>query len=230
MDFLEHIIPGGRYLFNIFSKEGIIQFLFVLPALLISLSVHELAHAYSAYKLGDKSQKYLGRLTLDPFAHIDWMGFLCIALLGFGWGKPVVVDDRNFKNRARDNMLVALAGPASNLLMAVVFTIILKLLLVTGLVSVGANSQVSSVIITMFTLAIQFNAVFAIFNMLPIPPFDGSKVLFYFLPYKWKDIMFTLQRYSFVIIIVFLVTGLGSIIVSPIVNVILNILNVILML
>lgn len=204
--------------------------MYVLPALLISLSIHELAHAYTAYKLGDKSQKALGRLTLDPFAHIDWMGFLCIALVGFGWGKPVMVDDRNFKNRARDNMLVALAGPLSNLLIAIVFTIILKILIMAGLISVVSTSQVSMVVFSMFSLAIQFNVVFGIFNLLPIPPFDGSKVLFYFLPYKYKDIMYAIERYSFIIILVFLISGIGGYIINPIVNLVLQFLNYILLL
>lgn len=217
-------------MFNIFSKEGFLSFLYVLPALLISLSIHELAHAYTAYKLGDKSQKALGRLTLDPFAHIDWMGFLCIALVGFGWGKPVMVDDRNFKNRARDNMLVALAGPLSNLLIAIVFTIILKILIMAGLISVVSTSQVSMVVFSMFSLAIQFNVVFGIFNLLPIPPFDGSKVLFYFLPYKYKDIMYAIERYSFIIILVFLISGIGGYIINPIVNLVLQFLNYILLL
>ena len=217
-------------MFNIFSKEGFLSFLYVLPALLISLSIHELAHAYTAYKLGDKSQKALGRLTLDPFAHIDWMGFLCIALVGFGWGKPVMVDDRNFKNRARDNMLVALAGPLSNLLIAIVFTIILKILIMTGLISVVSTSQVSMVVFSMFSLAIQFNVIFGIFNLLPIPPFDGSKVLFYFLPYKYKDIMYAIERYSFIIILVFLISGIGGYIINPIVNLVLQFLNYILLL
>lgn len=206
-------------MFNIFSREGFISFLYVLPALLISLAIHEFAHAYVAYKLGDKSQKALGRLTLHPFAHIDWMGFLAIALLGFGWGRPVTVDDRNFKNRARDNMLVALAGPLSNLLIAFIFTLIFKLLIVTGVIS-----SIHTILINMFFNAILLNIVFAIFNMLPFPPFDGSKVLFYFLPRKFKGIMYTLEKYSFYIIIILLVSGLGSAIISPIVNFFLNII------
>lgn len=216
-------------MFNIFSIDGFISFLYVLPALLISLSIHELAHAYTAYKLGDKSQKALGRLTLDPFAHIDWMGFVCIALLGFGWGKPVLVNDMYFKNKSRDNMLVSLAGPMSNLIMAVIFTIILKILIATNVIVLVANGTLSTVLFTMFTLAIQFNVVFAIFNMLPIPPFDGSKVLHYFLPRKGKEILDMLEVYSFYIIIIFLVTGLGAIIVTPLVGLVMNLLNLILM-
>lgn len=213
-------------MFDIFSKEGLISFLYLLPALLISLAIHEFAHAYTAYKLGDRSQKALGRLTLDPFAHMDWMGFLAVALLGFGWGKPVMVNDSNFKNKARDNMLVALAGPMSNLIMAVIFTLIFKLLMITGVIT-DSQTFVNTIVISMLALAIQFNVIFAIFNMIPIPPFDGSKVLRYFLPRKGKEVMDMLEAYSFYIIIIFLVTGLGSMIVRPILNVILSLLNMI---
>ncbi len=211
-------------MFNIFTREGLISFLYTLPALLISLAIHEFSHAYTAYKLGDKSQKALGRLTLHPFAHIDIFGFISIALFGFGWGRPVMVDDRNFKNKARDNMLVALAGPLSNLILAVVFTLILKVLVVTGALNNLSGNAVVQSLITMFVLSVQFNVVFGIFNLIPIPPFDGSKVLLYFLPNKAKNFMYMLERYSFYIIIIFFVTGIGSYIVSPIVNFVYKIL------
>lgn len=214
-------------MFNIFSQEGLISFLYTLPALLLSLSIHEYAHSYVAYKLGDKSQKALGRLTLDPFKHIDPIGFLCIALFGFGWGKPVIIDDRNFRNRAKGIMLVSLAGPVSNLLLAIVLTIILKILIVTGAISAAATSSIAGILFNMFILTIQFNVVFAVFNMLPIPPFDGSKVLHYFLPYKYKNIMYTIQKYSFVIILVLLLTDLGSIIINPFIKGIMYILGLI---
>ena len=215
-------------MFNIFSREGLISFLYFLPALLISLSIHEFAHAYVAYKLGDKSQKALGRMTLNPLAHIDMWGFVCIALLGFGWGRPVIIDDRNFENRAKGNMLTALAGPMSNLIIAVLFTIVLKICMMTGVVDFAVSTTTGSVLTNMLVLAIQFNVVFAIFNMLPIPPFDGSKVLFYFLPQKYKGIMYTLETYSFYIILIFIITGAGGYIITPLVNLVLNFLNFIL--
>jgi Zn-dependent protease len=218
-------------LFDIFTKSGLIEFIFTLPALLISLTIHEWAHAYTAYKLGDNSQKALGRLTLDPFSHIDPMGFICIALFGFGWGKPVVFDDRNFKNKSKGNMLVALAGPLSNIIMAVLCTLILKVLVMLNFASFDYPTVISvtSIIGRMLLLTIGFNIVFGIFNMIPIPPFDGSKVLFYFLPGKYKNIMYMLERYSFIIIIVILVTNIASIIISPIVNFIYTILMYILL-
>lgn len=217
-------------MFNIFSKEGLISFLYTLPALLFCLSVHEFAHAYTAYKLGDRTQKAMGRLTLNPFSHIDIVGFICIALFGFGWGKPVMIDDRNFKNKAAGNALTAFAGPFSNIIMAILFTIILKILLITGVILPTMNSVVGSIILNMFILTIQFNVVFAIFNLIPIPPFDGSRILYFFLPAKGREYMYKIEQYSFVIVLVILVTGIGSKLVSPIVSFILGLLSKFIML
>lgn len=209
---------------NIFTKEGLIAFLYTLPALLISLSIHEYAHAWMAYKQGDITQKIRGRLSLDPFKHIDPMGFLCIALFGVGWGKPVMIDDRNFKNRAKGTMLTALAGPVSNLLLALLFTIVLKLLIMTGVLTTVATTTIGGIFFTMFLYTIQFNIIFGIFNLIPLPPLDGSKVLEYFLPQKLKGIMYTLERYSFIIILVIFCTNIASYIINPAYNLILKFL------
>lgn len=217
-------------MFNIFSKEGLMSFLYTLPALLFCLSVHEFAHAYTAYKLGDRTQKAMGRLTLNPFSHIDIAGFICIALFGFGWGKPVMIDDRNFKNKAAGNALTAFAGPCSNIIMAILFTIILKILLITGVILPTINSVVGSIILNMLILTIQFNVVFAIFNLIPIPPFDGSRILYFFLPAKGREYMYKIEQYSFIIVLVILVTGIGSKLVSPIVNLVLGLLSKFIML
>ena len=217
-------------MFNIFSKEGLISFLYTLPALLFCLSVHEFAHAYTAYKLGDRTQKAMGRLTLNPFSHIDIAGFICIALFGFGWGKPVMIDDRNFKNKAAGNALTAFAGPFSNIIMAILFTIILKILLITGVILPTINSVVGSIILSMLILTIQFNVVFAIFNLIPIPPFDGSRILYFFLPAKGREYMYKIEQYSFIIVLVILMTGVGSRLVSPIVNFVLGLLSKFIML
>jgi len=202
-------------MFDIFTRDGFLEMLYFIPALLLSLSIHEFGHSWVAYKLGDKSQKALGRLTLSPFAHIDPLGFVFILLFRFGWGKPVMIDDRNFKNRARGNMLVSLAGPAFNVLLAIVLTIVLKLLWVFGITPDTIASSTGEILYYMLNIAIQFNIVFAVFNLLPLPPFDGSKVLYYFLPYKGKQFMNSIERYSIWILIFLLWTGLYSYIILP---------------
>ena len=202
-------------MFDIFTREGFLETLYFIPALLISLSIHEFGHSWVAYKLGDKSQKALGRLTLSPFAHVDPLGFIFILLFKFGWGKPVMIDDRNFKNRGKGNMLVALAGPMFNVLLAIVLTIALKVLMVFGVDASTITSNVGQILYSMLVLAIQFNMVFAVFNLLPLPPFDGSKVLYYFLPYKAKKWMDSIERYSIWILILLLYTGLYSYIILP---------------
>lgn len=201
---------------DILTREGFISFLYFLPALLLSLSIHEFGHAFVAYKLGDRSQKEMGRLTIAPFAHIDWMGFLCIALFGFGWGRPVMVDDRNFKKRGRDNMLVSLAGPLSNIILAIVFTIVYKVLSVCGISLNTVTSTVGIALLDMLWIAIIFNVTFAAFNLIPLPPFDGSKVLYYFLPYNGKKFMDKLERYSIYIIVFLVITDIYQFIILPI--------------
>ena len=213
---------------DVFTREGLIQFIYTLPALLLSLSVHEYAHAWMAYKLGDISQKIRGRLTMDPTKHIDPFGFICIALLGVGWGRPVMVDDRNFKDRAKGTMLTSLAGPVANILLALLLTLVLKVLIMVGAVDLVATSKVVEILVSMLLLTIQFNVIFGIFNMIPLPPLDGSKVLFYFLPSKLKPIMYTLERYSFIIILVLFMTDLSSIIIQPAYNLVLNLIMFIL--
>jgi len=202
-------------MFEIFTREGLIQFLYFLPALLLSLSIHEFGHAIVAYKLGDKSQKAMGRLTLSPFAHIDWLGFISIALIGVGWGKPVMVDDRNFEKRGKGNMLVALAGPMFNICLAIIVTIILKILLITGAFEAIVATSVGAMIMDMLFLTIEFNVVFAVFNLIPLPPFDGSKVLYYFLPYNAKKWFDKLEQYSIWILLILFITDLYIYIITP---------------
>lgn len=212
--------------FNTWLQET----LYFLPALLIALSVHEFAHAYVAYKLGDRSQKALGRLTISPLAHIDPIGFIFMLVFKFGWGKPVRVDDRNFANRRKAMMWVSLAGPLSNIILAFIFTILLKILDVFGILSIMSSSNIGQILTIMLFYVIQFNMVFAVFNLIPIPPFDGSKILYYFLPYKGKQFMDKMEQYSIWILIFLMITDLYIIIIQPAYNLLSLVINWILML
>ena len=216
-------------MFDILTQDGLIQFLYFLPALLLSLSIHEFGHAIVAYKLGDRSQKELGRLTLSPFAHIDWFGFLSIALIGIGWGKPVMVDDTNFKKRGKGNMLVSLAGPLFNIALAFIVTIAVKILMLIGVYESIVATNIGEIIMSILFLTIEFNIVFATFNLIPLPPFDGSKVLYYFLPYKAKQWFDKLEAYSFWILLVLFLTDWYVYIITPAYALVGGILGLILM-
>ena len=171
-----------------FDKNEILFKLLSLPAILFCLSIHELAHGWVANKLGDNTARNFGRLTLSPLKHIDPIGFLALLLVGFGWAKPVPVNMRNFNKPKRDMALTALAGPVSNLLSAFVFAFILgfyELLLDRVIV---VDSQKTAQILTLLYYVIYcfvgINISLAIFNLIPIPPLDGSRILDCFLPQK----------------------------------------------
>lgn len=192
--------------------------LYYLPALLIALSVHEAAHAYTAYKLGDTSQKAQGRLSLSPLAHIDPIGFIFMLVFKFGWGKPVIMDDRNFKDRRKGVMMVALAGPLSNIILAFIFTVILKLLDVFGVLAIMSESNIGNILYIMLIYMIGFNVMFGVFNLIPLPPFDGAKVLSYFLPRKAREWMDWLEQYSVWILVILMITDVYQIIITPAYN------------
>ncbi len=153
-------------------SDNPLYFIAWIGAILIALSVHEFLHAYAAYRLGDDTAERAGRLTLNPMAHIDWLGFFALILIGFGWGKPVPVNPYNLKYKKWGNALVALAGPLANLVSIIVFGLLLKILETYA----GLNS--GNLLIQFIDLLIIINAVLLTFNLIPIPPLDGSAVLF----------------------------------------------------
>lgn len=165
-------------------SEFLIELIIIAPIVLISLSFHEWAHGYIAYKLGDPTAKYLGRLTLNPIKHIDPIGALCMFLAHFGWAKPVPIDITNFKNPKRDLALSALAGPVINFLLGIV-----GCFLYTVAVIFIPNEFESAFLAGLVELFIEFllyfgilNFTLSLFNFLPVPPLDGSKILYAFLP------------------------------------------------
>ena len=177
------ILSGGNI------RDIIISLVFSMPIILLALSLHETAHGYVAYKCGDNTAYNLGRLTLNPIKHIDPAGFLCMLLLGFGWAKPVPINTRNFRNPKRGMALSALAGPLANAIMGLISAALLGF--VTALYYYLMLSGASGFVLTcisytsvLFELSALYNFLFMAFNLIPIPPFDGSRIALVFLPPK----------------------------------------------
>ena len=181
-----------------------LQFLYVLPAIIIGLTVHEWAHAYAAFRLGDPTARNLGRMTLNPIAHIDPIGFIMLILVGFGWAKPVPINPRNFKHFKRDDIIVSLAGITMNILVAFVFSFIY----VAGFLKwgLGTNEAFTSIIGSIISI----NLALAIFNLIPIYPLDGSHVAESLLMHKIPRVFWFLRQYGQFILLALLLTNIVS--------------------
>ena len=177
----------------------------------VAISVHEFGHAYSAHLLGDDTAKMYGRMTLNPAKHLDIMGLIAMLIVHIGWAKPVPVNPNNFKNYKVGNVIVSLAGVTANIIISIICVIIKKH------VNMYAITEITSAIII-------YNVSFAAFNLLPIPPLDGWGVISSFIPYKYNEIAYKYESMSSIIFLVLIITGAYSIFVSPIINVIWDIL------
>ena len=174
----------------------------VLPAILC-ITLHELAHGFAAYRLGDDTAKRLGRLTLNPIKHVDIFGLIMIMSVGFGWAKPVPVDMRNFKNQKRDMAITALAGPLMNILIACVALLALGLLAYP----LRASSAAGEIILSLLYRTARLSTALAIFNLIPIPPLDGSKIVFSFLNEKNYLFLMKYERFGMLALMALLFSG-----------------------
>lgn len=202
-------------------NQGIQNVLLLVPVFLFSLCVHEFAHAWTASKKGDPTPQLLGRLTLHPMAHADIVGTLLLPIFCiyygwpfFGWAKPVPIDARHFKNPRRDLALVAAAGPASNILLALISTALLALW-----IRLPIESKILETVQIFSAISIQVNLMLAFFNLIPLPPLDGFNVLQGFLSPKLSSRLYEFQRYSNVILIVLLFSGGFRYLAAPVMGI-----------
>ncbi len=210
------LLAIGKYWNN---TGELLNLLLTLPAVLIAITFHEFAHAFAADKLGDDTPRRQGRLTLNPFAHLDPVGSLLLIFAGFGWGKPVEINPRNFnrdKSMTASEAIVAIAGPAMNLILAVLFTFIY--FAIVKIAPAFCITQVGLVILTLIQMTIIINIGLGVFNLIPLPPLDGSKVLKLFLPVNVRDWFERNFRIFYIIFVVLWITDIASIIISPVIN------------
>ena len=199
-----------------FSLTGLIA---GLPGLVIALVIHEYAHAKAADVMGDFTPRMTGRLTLNPMVHIDPIGLIMLLVVRFGWAKPVMINARNFRNWRQGELLVAVAGPVANLIVAFISLLAMAVLFKLGMFSEGVRLVLSMMVL--------FNINFAIFNMLPLPPLDGSKVLMVLLPGRLAYKLMSLERYSFIILIFLMMTPFLTMILIPLQRLVLSVFNLI---
>ena len=184
----------------------------------MAMVIHEYAHARVAVAMGDFTPKATGRLTLNPVSHIDPIGLLMLLVAQFGWAKPVMINPMNFRNFKRGELLVSLAGPAANLVLAFIALVVMALWIKLGMTMTYGVKIV-------FSLIVLYNINFAIFNMIPLPPLDGSKVLMSFLPPRWNYKLAGLERYSFFILIALMMTPVLGGILIPLQRLVLSVFN-----
>ena len=202
------------------STDIILTKILTLPGIILGLSLHEFAHAWVSDKLGDPTPKRDGRITVNPLAHIDWIGLLCLIVAGFGWGKPVRIDPRYYKKPRRDEFLVSIAGVVMNLILACILAVPVRLMISNLYHASGIMYDVFLV----FYYAVSINIVLMIFNLIPCPPLDGWNIvtqIFKLDRYSW---WYKIYQYGTWILLALIVFNVTSLIISPLLNIIMGIL------
>lgn len=221
-----YIILVGLALFRVTkyanNPEAIVGLVISLPAVIVAMTFHEFAHAFAADKLGDETPRMQGRVTLNPLAHIDPLGFFMLLFCGFGWGRPVQINPVRFKrdiSMSKGEAIVSFAGPLMNMILALIFSLILGAVFKFDLLS-GVPKYYNNIIFTLLYQLIFMNIGLGVFNLIPIPPLDGSKVLRHFLPTKVQMWFDNNESILYIIFMVLIFSRKTSLITAPIINII----------
>ena len=182
-------------------------------AVLVAIIPHEMAHGYAAYLCGDETAKNDGRLSLNPLHHLDPIGTICLIFFKFGWAKPVMINPNNFRDRKKGTFFVSIAGVLTNFILAIIAVIIMK--------HISLNDFVFELFMNIFW----FNIVLGVFNLIPIPPLDGSKLLFSFLPLKYEYYLIKYEKYGYIILLLLIMSNNLDKILIPMVNFMINLIG-----
>lgn len=189
------------------------EFIIRSIAVLVAIIPHEMAHGFAAYLCGDETAKNDGRLSLNPLHHLDLIGTICLIFFKFGWAKPVMINPNNFRDRKKGTFFVAIAGVLTNFILAIISVIILK--------HIHLNEFMQELLLNIFW----FNIILGVFNLIPIPPLDGSKILFSFLPLKYEYYLIKYERYGYIILLLLIMSSTLDKILVPMVNFMINLIG-----
>lgn len=182
-------------------------------AVLVAIIPHEMAHGYAAYLCGDETAKNDGRLSLNPLHHLDPIGTICLIFFKFGWAKPVMINPNNFRDRKKGTFFVSIAGVLTNFILAIISVIIMK------------HIRLNDFVFELFMNIFWFNIVLGVFNLIPIPPLDGSKLLFSFLPQKYEYYLIKYEKYGYILLLLLIMTDNLDKILIPMVNFMINLIG-----
>lgn len=216
-----YIILGISVIYGMMSmgKLEIVTLLLTLPGVIVAITFHEFAHAFAAYKLGDDTPKMQGRLNLNPLSHMDPIGLVLLIFAHIGWGKPVEINPRNFDRKhsmSAGEAIVSVAGPAMNFVLAIVFTLLY--FVIGKFFPSFVISQIGFYVMIMIQSAAIVNVGLGVFNLIPLPPLDGSKIFRNFMSYKVKTWLDTYQQYFYIAFLILWITGLAGKLISPIIG------------
>lgn len=215
------ILIAENLRYYLYNPGAMLTLILSIPGVFIAMTFHEFAHAWMADRLGDDTPRRQGRITLNPFKHMEPIGMLMLLFAGFGWGKPVQINPNNFNRTItlrKGNALVALAGPLMNIILAIAFSIIYALLNVFG--GTFLLTELGNIVQIMIVMTISMNVGLGVFNLIPLPPLDGSKILVAILPKNARDWFESHEKILYIVFIIIWITPIASLLISPIIDVI----------